>query len=99
MRGNDYKAPISETREKMGERYRSSPEYAHPSERKYGGPEAYVEHLKKVLADTGFADPVDVLLQRSKIFGGTGEQTHIFDGHHRALAAMESNQFLPVSFW
>ena len=67
----------------------------HSGEFDHGGPTGYIEHLK---ASGPIHTPVSASISVTRQVGGKAYTTPdtITDGHHRAVAAMETGRLLPV---
>ncbi len=105
LHGGDYDVPIRDTKAAMqrdwdeaDEHDRLDPDYYHTGVSAHGGPAAYIEHLK---ASGPIHTPVSVSVSVTRHVNGKDYTTpdSLVDGHHRAVAAVESNQLLPAHFY
>lgn len=76
----DYGVPVKGLRVAMRKRWADAQkgrDEAHPNEIEHGGPDAYIDHLKEDILKNGMQNPIRI------------KNGEIFDGHHRAIAAVE----------
>lgn len=83
MYSGDHAVPMSRAIHPMRREYRDwergqAWEKPHGKQIEHGGPDGYIEHLKKDISENGMTEPIEI----------RGENT-VYDGHHRGLAAMD----------
>ena len=78
MYSGDYDVPMTQVRRELRQNWADSNGDAHPNEVKHGGPDAYIEHLKRDIAANGMQQPLTIR-------GGNV----VTDGQHRGVAALE----------
>jgi hypothetical protein len=86
MYSGDYDVPMHRVRHEMRQEWAKDQEpdsdfdtaNVHFQHRQHGGPDAYIEHLKKDIAQNGMREPLEIR-------GGNV----VVDGHNRGLAAMD----------
>ena len=92
MNAGDFDVPMPKARREMQREWDEAqpedrPDFAHPKDVEFGGPDKYLSHLKEDISERGMQEPLEI------------RNDTVTEGHHRGIAALELGlEQIPVRF-